>query len=146
MFLGFALDQSLYQEEIIKCIGSKDIHFICDGYFTTNLVYNCLLNKYFEVEKALIFADMFNISKPDLSLFIDVDPEVCLERKRKELGHEMGLDIYERSIEKQKILRQAYKKMIKESIFSKWLEVDGNGSIEEVAELVFNTLKNNNFI
>jgi len=146
MFLSFALDQSLYQEEIIGSIGSIDKHFICDGYFTTNLVYNCLLNKSFDLKRAIDFADTFGISRPDITIFIDVDPEICLERKKNELGHEMGLDIYERSIEKQKILREAYKKMIDEEIFSKWLKVDGNGSIEEVSNLVYSALKNNNYI
>lgn len=146
MFLGFALDQSLYQEEIIKSIGSNDNHFICDGYFTTNLVYNCLLNKSFEIDKAIDFADTFGISRPDITVFIDVDPEVCLERKKNEIGHEMGLDIYERSIEKQKILREEYKKMISEEIFSKWVKIDGNGNIEEVSNLVYSALKNNNYI
>jgi thymidylate kinase len=146
MFLAFALDQSLFQEEIMNAKGSKDVHFICDGYFTTNLVYNCLLNKYFSIEDALGLAKTFGINQPDVSIFIDVDPEICLQRKKKELGHEMGLDIYERSIEKQRILRKAYKEMINNKIFGEWLEVNGNGDIEEVSDLIYRKLLLNKFI
>jgi dTMP kinase len=146
MFLAFALDQSLFQSDILKAKGSKDTHFICDGYFTTNLVYNCLLNKYFTLEDALGLAKIFGITQPDVSIFVDVEPEICLQRKKSELGHEMGLDIYERSIEKQKILRSAYKEMIKKEIFGDWLEVNGNGSIDEVSKNIYQELLINKFI
>jgi thymidylate kinase len=146
MFLAFALDQSLFQRDILKAKGSKDLHFICDGYFTTNLVYNCLLNQYFTLKDALGLAKTFGITQPDVSIFVDVEPEICLQRKRSEVGHEMGLDIYERSIEKQKILRSAYKEMIKKKIFGNWLEVNGNGSIDEVSKNIYQELLINKFI
>jgi len=146
MFLAFALDQSLYQDEIKKAKGSSTEHFICDGYFTTNLVYNCLLNKFFKIKEAINLANTFGITQPDVSLFIDVEPEICLKRKKQELGHEMGLDIYERSIEKQKTLQEAYKLMIKGQIFGKWLQVDGNSDIESVSKEIIKKLSINKFI
>jgi dTMP kinase len=146
MFLAFALDQTLFQKEIIRAKGDKKIHFICDGYFTTNLVYNCLLNEFFSIKEALNLANTFGINQPDISIFIDVEPEICLKRKKGEAGHEMGLDIYERSIEKQNILRKAYKRMIKEKIFGNWLEVDGNGDIDDVSNKIFQKLLINKFI
>jgi thymidylate kinase len=146
MFLAFALDQSLYQEAIKRAKDSSVEHFICDGYFTTNLVYNCLLNKFFKIEEAINLANTFGINQPDVSIFIDVEPEICLQRKKQELGHEMGLDIYERSIEKQRILREAYKGMIKDQIFGKWMQVDGNGDIKSVSNGIYQKLSINKFI
>src|SRR3972149_7665703 len=45
LFLSFMLDQLLHQEEIDGCKGSKSKYFICDGYYTTNLAYQCYVNK-----------------------------------------------------------------------------------------------------
>lgn len=146
MFLAFALDQSLFQEQIIRAKGSTKEHFICDGYFTTNLVYNCLLNKYFKIDDALTLAKTFGITQPDISIFIDVEPEICLQRKKGELGHKMGLDIYERSIEKQKILRNSYKEMVKGKIFGNWLKINGNSNIDDVSKKLYQVLEINKFI
>jgi dTMP kinase len=146
MFLAFALDQLLHQEKIKQALGSKEYYFICDGYFTTNIAYNCILNKYFDVKTALQFAKIFKLNMPDINIFIDVEPEVCLARKKNELGHEQGLDIYEKSISKQKKLQKAYISMIKKQIFGKWIKLDGNGSILEVSQLIFESLKKNKYI
>ena len=146
MFLAFALDQLLYQEKIKDSLGSLTQYFICDGYFTTNLAYNCILNNYFTLDTAISLAHDFDIYQPDISLFLDVEPETCIARKQQEAGHEQGLDIYERSLAKQKKLQQAYLSMVKDHIFGKWQLIDGNGTIAEVSQLVYQYLLDNKFI
>lgn len=139
-FPAFALDQILYQDRISKAKNSKEEHFICDGYYTTNIVYNALVNKHLSLAKALAFAKDFKIAEADINIFIDVDPQIALARKKIEPGHNEGLDIYERDLKKQQLLRKSYLKMAQDSIFGKWEVVDGNGSITEVTETILQVL------
>lgn len=145
-FLAFALDQIMCQDEIEKAKANKQEMFICDGYFTTNIVYNAIVSEYLSVSEALNFAKQFKIAEADLNIFIDVDPEVALARKKIEPGHEAGLDIYERDLEKQHKIRTAYLKMAKESIFGKWEIVPGNGTIAEVTESIMKVINNYHLI
>ena len=146
LFLSFALDQVLYSGAIAKAKGSRSEHFICDGYFTTNLVYNALVNKFISLEKALDFAKTFNLEAADLNIFIDTEPEVALSRKKIEPGHLEGLDIYERDLNKQRELRAAYLKMAAENVFGSWQIVPGNGSIIEVKTEIISLLKKHKLI
>lgn len=140
MFLAFALDQIMWQDKILPTLGSKTDYFIADGYFTTNLVYQCLMAKNFELDDAIKFATTFGIAVPDLIIYLDVDPEVAMERKMKEEGHDEGLDIYERSLQKQQQIRAGFKQMVKNQTFGKWTEVDGMGSITEVTQNIIAAL------
>lgn len=140
LFLSFALDQLLFEPRISKAKGSKNNHFICDGYFTTNLVYNCLVDKLLPLDKALKFASDFQIPVPDLNIFIDVEPEIALSRKSKESGHEKGLDINEKDVKKQYKIRKGFLELIERNIFGKWVVVNGRGNIEEVKNEIIKSL------
>jgi len=143
MFLSFVLDQVLWQKKISPSLGSKTNFFIADGYYTTTLVYQCLMNKTISVKKALQYAKDFEIAVPDLVVYLDVDPEIAMERKMHEEGHDEGLDIYERSLKKQKKIRQGFQQMVKDQSFGKWVQVDGSGTIEEVGGNIVEALRKN---
>lgn len=145
-FPAFALDQILYQDKIEEAKESNKNYFICDGYYTTNIVYNSIVNNYLDLSKALSFAKDFKINEADLNIFIDVKPEIALSRKKIEPGHEEGLDVNERDIKKQYQIREAYLKMAKEQIFGQWEVVDGNGSIEDVTDKIMKILLKYKFI
>ncbi len=140
LFVSFGLDQLMFQDKIKASKGSNSSFFLCDGYFTTNIVYNCLVNKSVDIDDALKFADTFKISKPDYNIFIDVLPEVALSRKSKEEGHEKGLDINERDLKKQYKIRDGFLYLAKNKIFGEWIIVDGNGTIEEVKKNILKKL------
>ncbi len=146
LFLAFALDQLFYQKQITEAKGSNANTFICDGYFTTNLVYNCLVNSVIGIDEAIKFATEFGIMEADLNIFIDVDPKVALERKMHEPGHDEGLDINERDLEKQYKIRDGYLFLAKNKIFGKWEIIPGNGSIAEVKNNLISTLIKNKYI
>lgn len=141
-FLAFVLDQLMWESKIDETIGQKDKHFISDGYFTTTLAYQCKLSKVMNVEEALELADRFGVPKPDLVIFIDVDPKVAMSRKMVEDGHDEGLDIFERNITKQQKLRQAFTDLAKENIWTGWEIVDGNLTIKEVKDEIIRILNN----
>lgn len=136
LFSAFALDQLLWKEKIKKTVKSKTEHFIADGYFTTNIAYQCILEKALQVEDALDYAKLLSIPIPDLVIFLDVDPKIAMQRKLNEEGHTEGLDKYEGSIKKQELLRKAFKNMASDNIFGKWVVINGDKSIEEVRDSI----------
>ncbi|HKZ45149.1 MAG TPA: dTMP kinase [archaeon] len=114
---------------------------LADRYFTANLAYQCAHG--FDLQKALQFADIFEMPKPDLVIFLKVSSDVAIERKMKEKG---SADVYERDLELQRKVNEMYEKMIKEGVFAKeWVVVDGEKSIEEVSKeierIVFSKLE-----
>lgn len=145
-FLAFVLDQLLWKKRIEDTIGSKSKHFVSDGYFTTTLAYQCKLSKVMSVDKAISFATQFGIPKPDMILFLDVDPKVAMQRKMDEEGHEEGLDIFERSIEKQEKLRKGFLELAEQNEWTKWVVVDGNQSIQEVTQKIVEVIKMNKYL
>ncbi len=145
-FLAFMLDQLLWKEKIINAIGSHSNYFISDGYFTTTLAYQCELGGVMTLQDAEDLALKLALPKPDLIIFIDVDPDIAMQRKMDEEGHDEGLDIFERNIAKQHRLRKAFLNMSKNNVWTNWSVVNGNGPIEEVKQEVVEALKNFNLI
>jgi dTMP kinase len=145
-FLAFVLDQLLWKKRIEDSIGSKTRHFVSDGYFTTTLAYQCKLSKVMTVDEAISFAEKFGIPKPDMIVFLDVDPKVAMQRKLAEEGHEEGLDIFERSIEKQENLRKGFLELAEQNDWTKWAVVDGNHSIQEVTQEIVKVLKKHKYL
>jgi len=140
-FLSFVLDQLMSQEQILEAKGSSKIHVIADGYYTTAIVYQCILEKVFSLEDALRIAKVFEITPPDLAVYIDVDPEVALERKLAEEGHDEGMDMYEGKIIKQKTIRSGFQQLVHEQIFCPWEQVDGSATVEAVLADIINKLE-----
>ena len=140
LFLSFMLDQLFHQNIISECRGSKSNYFVCDGYYTTNIAYHCYVNKSLPLKDALSAARIFKMPVPDLVIYIDVAPKSALERKMLEEGHSEGLDVYERSLMFQTQVRQAFKKMAKNSVFGNWAEVDGNRSVDDIRDAIMRIL------
>lgn len=139
--LSYLLDKTLHSDEIAPFLGKKNNLMIADGYFTTTIAYQSFLMEQVKLEKLLQYSEDFKIPKPDLAIFIDADPEIAFQRKLKEEGHDEGLDIFERSLEKQKKLQSIFQKMANENIYCDWIIVDGNGTIEEVRDSVVEKIK-----
>ncbi|MDP2874260.1 MAG: hypothetical protein Q8N84_03140 [bacterium] len=130
LFTAFALDQSLCSTRISEA--SKNGFFLADGYFTTNLAYQVLVNKIVSLDEALKLSSFLGLLIPDQAIYLDVSPETALARKAKESGHEEGPDVYERDLTFQSKLRGVYKKLCREQLFCAWKEISGEGSLEEV--------------
>lgn len=139
--LSYLLDKTLQADRIEPHVGTKDSLFFADGYFTTTIAYQSLLMKQVELEKLIQYSVDFKIPKPDFAIYIDVDPELALSWKQKEEGHEEGLDMFEKSIEKQKKLREIFTKMAKENIYCEWEIVDGNADIPTVTGRILEVFK-----
>lgn len=139
--LSYLLDKTLAAPKIEPFVGKKDNLFISDGYFTTTIAYQSFLMNQVPLEKLLEYSVDFEIPKPDLAVYIDVDPVKAMEWKQKEEGHDEGLDMFEKSIEKQQKLREIFTKMADENVYCNWVKVDGNATIEEVSKRIIEALK-----
>ncbi len=104
---------------------------IADRYFTTTIAYQCL--KGVSLDKALKVAEEFNLLKPDIVIYVDIPADVAMERKFKEKGH---LDRHEGDKDFLTNLRDVYKKLVDNRVFTKWVIIDGEKSIEEVFKQV----------
>lgn len=114
--------------KILKWLDEKKT-VIADRYFTSTIAYQGLRG--FELKKALRFAEIFNIPKPDLIIYLDISPETSMRRKLEEKGN---LDRNEKDKKFSKELKAQYRKMAKKSIFGEWVVINGEKSIEEVFE------------
>jgi thymidylate kinase len=139
-FSAFALEKFLWQEELSKYQKDPNNLFIADGYYTTTLVYQCILNGVPELDFGVNFAEVLGIVKPDLTIYLDVNPATARARKDAEEGKEIQ-DMYESDIQKQEEIRSAFHYLIENKVWCDWNEIDGNGSIQEVRDQIIEQIE-----
>lgn len=127
-FLLYSSDYVKDQEKIKKLL-EEGKTVICDRYFTSALAYQGLRG--FPLEKALKFAEMFGIRKPDIIIFLRVSPETSVKRKYKEKN---SLDRNESNKEFLGRVSKFYDSLIDKQVFGKWVVLDSEKSKEGVFE------------
>jgi len=121
--LQFIFDKALIKEKM------KDHAVIADRYFSTTLCYQTLEG--FSEEKAVRYADDFEIIKPDAVLYLDVSPDTAIkwkygedkEKNFRENDHSFIRKTYEK-----------YKDLVKRSVWARWIHVNGEQKKEKVTE------------
>lgn len=129
----FIADRANHQDKINKFLKSgKSI--VLDRYIPSTLAYQGIT---FEIN------DLYNLNKnfikPDIVFYLDISPEVGMERKKKQKG---TLELYE-DID---VLKKVYEKYIFSFQFLQkegWniYFIDANRSIDEIKKEVLNKLK-----
>jgi len=129
----FIADRANHQDKINKFLKSgKSI--VLDRYIPSTLAYQGIT---FEIN------DLYNLNKnfikPDIVFYLDISPEVGMERKKKQKG---TLELYE-DID---VLKKVYEKHIFSFQFLQkegWniYFIDANRSIDEIKKEVLNKLK-----
>jgi dTMP kinase len=104
---------------------------IADRYFTGTLIYQHING--FDYNKTLELSKLFNLRKPDLTIYIKISPEESFKRKLKQKGIE-NMDRHEEDKKFLKSLYETYEKMSRENIFCDWTVIDGEKPIEEVSK------------
>ncbi|WP_321417122.1 dTMP kinase [uncultured Desulfobacter sp.] len=105
---------------------------VCDRYYFSSYAYH---SQYMDMEW-VIQANRLNadILKPDITLFIDVDPEICLKRLQSNRKH---LEIYEK-IDIMKRVRANYLAAFHRLKHQERVAViNGNDSVENIAKAVW---------
>ncbi len=127
--LQFLMDKKMIVEK------RKDGILIADRYFTTTLCYQTLEG--IRLEKALNFASDFEIEKPDLVFYIKVNPDIAIKRKFGELKEK---NRREKDFEFIRKTHKQYDYLVKNQVWTKWVEIDGNKSIDEVTNNIYNKM------
>lgn len=132
-FLLYSLQFLMDKEMIVE--KRKNGILIADRYFSTTLCYQTLEG--IRLEKALNFAEDFGIEKPDLVFYIKVDPDIAIKRKRQEQKEKNRREKDFDFIRKTYI---QYENLVKNQVWTKWVEIDGNKGIEEITKDIYNKL------
>jgi dTMP kinase len=134
-FLLYSTDFVKDAEKIRKWRKEGKI-IISDRYFSSTIAYQG--QRGFNIKKALKFAEIFSLPKPDLIVYLKVSPEISIKRKYHE---KRSLDRNEKDKIFLSQLANFYEKLIKNSVFGKWAIVDGEKPIREVFEEVKKYIK-----
>jgi dTMP kinase len=100
---------------------------IADRYITSTIAYQGANG--FPFEKALKLVELMKFPKADVIIFIDISPEVSMERKRREKGE---LDKHEKNIRYLTETKKFYKKEIERNVLGKWFVINGGQDIQAV--------------
>lgn len=128
--LLFAADRAHHLEKEIIPLLKKGITVICDRYLFSSLAYG---NLDLDFDWLLKINEKFIL--PDITFFLDVSPELCLERMRKE---RFSIELFEKE-EKLKKVRTNFLKLAKE--FNNFHIINGEKSVEKVFSQIKKWLK-----
>lgn len=126
----YAADMIKDKDRIKKWLEEGRI-VIADRYVTSTIAYQGFRG--FPVEKILKLAEMFDIPKPDIIIYLKVSAETSMKRKLKE---KQDLDRNESDRKLMENLGLFYERLAKDNVFSRWVVIDGEKSREEVFEEV----------
>jgi dTMP kinase len=104
---------------------------IGDRYFTGTIIYQTING--FPLEKLLELSNLFNLRKPDLTIYIRISPEESFKRKVAQKGIE-NMDRHEADKEFLNKLYETYEKMAQENVFCEWTVIDGEKPATEVSK------------
>lgn len=133
-FADFTKDK----RDLDEFIGNGGI-IISDRYVTSNIVYQSLI-KGFPFEKILKLAELFNLTKPDMCIYLKISAETSFNRKMKEKGG--NLDRHEEDKKFLSRVAQGYQKMAEENTFCNWAVVDGEKPIDGVSKDILEIINN----
>jgi len=131
--LLFAADRSMHMDIIKERL--KDSFVICDRYYFSNYAYQML-----DVDIEYLIQINSRFLKPDLTIFLNVPPEVCKKRIDENREH---IEIFE-TLETLERIKKNYYLEIMERFRREGFniaEIDGNRSIEETHEAVVKCLE-----
>ncbi len=108
---------------------------LCDRYYFSSYAYHA---QYIDMEW-IIHTNSLNaeILKPDLTIFIDVDPDVCIERIKLSRSQ---FEMYEKIDVMKKVRANYFKAFDKLKGQEKIAIVDGNTNMQEVEEAILNEI------
>lgn len=136
LFLADRLEHILNPNDGILSFLDKNINVISDRYYFSSYAYHSVhveMDWIIECNKKCT-----ELLKPTATIFVDVSPEICMERIT---ARNESLELYE-NLENLKKVRDNYYKSFellknKENI----IIIDGNKSINEVSDSIWNSVK-----
>jgi dTMP kinase len=126
--------QFIFDSQLIAKKRKEEI-VVADRYFTTTLCYQTLEG--IKLATALKYAKDFKIEKPDRVFYLDVDPDIAIKRKS---GENKEKNRREKDFDFIRKTYAQYDKLIKDQVWTKWIRIDGNKSVEEVKKEIYNKI------
>lgn len=129
LFVADRLNHILNDENGMKKILNEGKNIISDRYYFSSYAYHSLdMDMDWVIAANSLSASML---KPTLNIFIDVAPEICMERISK---NRLGLDLFE-TLDKLKAIRENYFRAFEKlKSKEKIVVIDGNRAISHVHE------------
>ncbi|WP_426348249.1 dTMP kinase [Alloiococcus sp. CFN-8] len=125
-------------EKVIPALKSGKI-VVCDRFIDSSLVYQGYARNL--TMESVMRVNSFAIGEymPDITIYLDIDPELGLSRISKNTGREINrLDL--ETLDFHKKVREGYKLLIKE-FPDRIIEIDASKDMEEVFEAVLTALR-----
>lgn len=108
---------------------------IADRYFSTTLCYQTLEG--INMQMALDYAKNFEIEIPDAIFYLNVDPDIAINRKH---GEDKEKNFREKDFDFIRKTAKQYKILVETQPWGKWINIDGNKGIEEITKNIYNEI------
>ncbi len=136
-FLLYLLDMQSDKKKIMSELALGRI-VMSERYFISTIAYQSAGS--FDYEKAKAVEEIMALPRPDIVFYIDLEPEIAFERKKKQKGK---TDRFESAREYMNKVRNVYEKLYAERYGAKtWIRIDGTKNEEEIAEFIFSSIIN----
>ncbi len=123
-------------QETIKGELEKGKTVILDRYALSTLAYQDASG--FPMDKGLAIVKELDFLEPDLTILLDIDPEISVERKKKQNSSRLE------RFEKARFLRKVRKNYLllakKKALSKKWLVIDGSKGKDEIARRIASSI------
>ncbi len=134
-FLLYLLDMQSDKKKILNELSSGSI-VMSERYFISTIAYQSAGS--FDYEKAKAVEEIMALPRPDIIFYIDIEPEIAFERKKKQKGK---TDRFESAKEYMNKVKSVYDKLYSERYGGKtWIKIDGNKKEEEISEFIISTI------
>lgn len=134
-FFAYFVDMLKDQKKIEIDLNCNRI-VVLDRYVPSTLAFQCA--KGFDFNTGIKIIKSMNILIPNLTILLDLDPEISL--KRKKLQKKL-VDKHERDLILQKKVREQYHHLFKSNIFSKkWVLINSDKKIDVLEKEIINTI------
>ena len=131
LFAADRTDHLVNRKNGIKDLVDQGRIVVCDRYYFSSYAYHSL---YMEMDWVIgINAQNAEILRPDLNIFIDVAPAICLERIK---SGRKSFDMYEKIEIMEKVRENYFAAFKKMENREKVAVIDGNGSPEQVEQKI----------
>ena len=127
--IQFIMDKKMIEER------RKNEILIADRYFSTTLCYQTLEG--IDMKMALDYAKNFEIEVPDAIFYLNVDPDIAIKRKH---GEDKEKNFREKDFDFIRKTAEQYKMLVEEQVWGKWINIDGNKSVDEVTKEIYNQI------
>jgi dTMP kinase len=137
--MQFVMDKEMIREKRGSSLPTTNYSLqsilIADRYFSTTLCYQTLEG--ISLDIAVDFAKNFEIEVPDAIFYLNVDPDIAIKRKH---GEDKIKNFREKDFDFIRKTAKQYKMLVKTQPWGKWINIDGNKSVEEVAQNIYNEI------